>query len=130
MLILTLRTDKPESEIGLYRDSEKLAYFEWHADRQLAETIHLKIKEVLDGHETDFNKLEGIVVYMGPGSFTGLRIGIAVANACAYGLTIPIIGSKGDNWIAEGIKQLLDEKNDSVVIPEYGAPPNITKPRK
>ncbi len=48
MIILTIRTDKPEAEIGLYDGEQQLAYEMWSAHRQLAETIHTKIKELLD----------------------------------------------------------------------------------
>lgn len=130
MIILTIRTDKPESELGIYNDTEKVSYIAWQADRQLAETIHLKMKELLDNQKLTFDSIEGINVFKGPGSFTGLRIGITVANALAYGLEQPIIGSDTDEWIQKGIKKLLSGKNDNVVIPEYGAEPHITKPRK
>lgn len=39
-------------------------------------------------------KLEGIEVEKGPGSFTGLRVGVAVANALGYALGIPVNGKK------------------------------------
>jgi hypothetical protein len=43
MIILTIRTDKPESEIGLFNNKDKLAYEVWQAHRELAETVHKKI---------------------------------------------------------------------------------------
>src|SRR4051812_8427843 len=96
MLILTVRTDKPEAELGLYSDSKKLTYLTWTAHRELAETIHLKIEELLAKSTKELNGLqgiEGIVVYKGPGSFTGLRIGFGVVNALAYSLEIPVVAS-------------------------------------
>ena len=38
------------------------------------------------------NQLKAVAVSLGPGSFTGLRIGLGAAKAIAYGLNIPIIG--------------------------------------
>jgi tRNA threonylcarbamoyladenosine biosynthesis protein TsaB len=130
MLILTIRTDKPNAEIGLFDDDSKLAYSAWLADRQLAETIHLKIKELLQSQSYELDNLRGILVFKGPGSFTGLRIGISVANALAYGLEIPIIAETGDNWLKQGIDKLTKAQNEEVIIPEYGSPPNITLPSK
>jgi tRNA threonylcarbamoyladenosine biosynthesis protein TsaB len=95
----------------------------------LAETIHQKIKEILDEHEKSLSGIEGVVVFKGPGSFTGLRIGISVANALADGLDAPITGEEGEQWATQGIKRLLDRQNDRVVLPEYGAAPHITKPK-
>ena len=47
MIILTIRTDKPEAEIGLFEGGKKLAYKSWSAHRQLAETLHTHIRDLL-----------------------------------------------------------------------------------
>jgi tRNA threonylcarbamoyladenosine biosynthesis protein TsaB len=130
LIILTLRTDKPVSEIGLYKNYEKLDYIEWMAHRQLAETINYKITEILKTNSYSLEDIEGIVIFKGPGSFTGLRIGISTANALAYGLGVAIIGSLGQDWIKDGISELLSKKSDKVVLPEYGGEIHITKPKK
>lgn len=130
MIILTLRTDKPQAEIGLYKDEEELAYEIWEAHRELAETIHTKILEILNKSSKSLGDVEGIVAFKGPGSFTGLRIGMSVANALAYALGTPIVATSGHGWILRGIKALQGGKNDKIVQPKYGSPPHITKPRK
>lgn len=130
MLILTIRTDKPEAELGLYEGANQLAYFTWLAHRELAETIHSQLEKLLNGQKQTIDSLQAIVAYQGPGSFTGLRIGLSVANALAYSLSIPIIASSEDDWINTGIRRLQKGENDQVVIPEYGSPPNITQQRK
>lgn len=129
MLILTIRTDQPEAEIGLLNDDEQKAHATWQAHRLLAETIHLKIKDLLAAQKVELEELGGIVVFRGPGSFTGLRIGISVANALAGSLKIPIIGAAGDDWQKTGGQKLQDGQNDQVVLPEYGAPPHVTEPK-
>ena len=130
MYILTLRTDQPEAEIGLYKDGQQLSYETWTAHRQLAETIHLKIKATLDAQKISLQQLAGFVVYQGPGSFTGLRIGVTVANALAHSLQARIVGVASDDWIEIGLKKILAGDSDKLIIPEYGALPNITAPRK
>jgi len=130
MLILTIRTDKPEAELCLFEDEKKIAYEAWQAHRQLAETIHDKIKKLLDGSKNTWDDLEAVVCFKGPGSFTGLRIGITVANSLAESLKIPIAGTSGGDWIDEGIDQLLNGENENLVLPEYGAAANITRPKK
>lgn len=130
MLVLTLRTDKPEAEIGLYEDGKKLAYEEWHAHRTLSETIHSKLEEMLKKTKHDWSDITGVVVYKGPGSFTGLRIGLSVANALAYGNKIPIVGETGDNWIEKGLQRIGNGENETNTLPEYGAEPHITQQKK
>jgi len=66
----------------------------------------------------------------GPGSFTGLRIGITVFNTIADTNNVPIVGETGDSWQDKAIMRLENGENDHVVLPEYGSEANITKPRK
>lgn len=130
MLILTIRTDKPEAEIGLFNDRDELGYEVWMAHRQLAESLHTKIKKLLSDHAQDWSDISGVVVYRGPGSFTGLRIGITVANTIADINKAAIIGSGGDNWLSDGILRILSGGNDINIVPEYGAPVHITQPKR
>jgi tRNA threonylcarbamoyladenosine biosynthesis protein TsaB len=129
MLILTIRTDNPTAEVGLYDGDTKLAYETWQAHRELAATIHQKIKEVLDGQNKIFKDIKGIVCFQGPGSFTGLRIGITVADIFAYGLEVPVVATQGEDWIQKGVARLESGENDRIALPHYGAPVHIT-PRK
>lgn len=61
MLLLMIRTDKPEAELGLYENDTQLAYESWHAHRALAETLHDKVNALLQAHNTQLHNLEGIV---------------------------------------------------------------------
>lgn len=130
MLIFTIKTDEPQAEVGLYDDGWQLAYNTWPAHRELAETIERQIDKLLDSQHQTRQAIKAIIVYQGPGSFTGLRIGISVANAMAYSLGIPIVASQHQDWIEKGIASLRAGNNDLQVVPFYGAEPHITPPTK
>lgn len=133
MLIVTLRTDKPEAELRLYDDAAQVAYETWHAHRELAETLHQKIQTVLESHGKQLSDLQGIVCFEGPGSFTGLRIGLTVANALAYSYHIPIVATHDDShesWSDCGIRRLRAGESDAIALPVYGAPAIVTTPKK
>ncbi len=130
MIILTIKTDQEKAEIGLYKDTLQLDYITWQAHLKLAETIHIRIEHILKNQQLNFADIEGIVVYKGPGSFTGLRIGISLANALAFSLAVPIIAVQTNNWLDDGINKILAKDNDKIVLPFYGAEPHITKPKK
>jgi tRNA threonylcarbamoyladenosine biosynthesis protein TsaB len=131
-MILGLRTDRPEAELLLLnQDGGTIEHMRWQAHRQLAETLHAQFSAMLKKNNLTYQDVKSIVVYQGPGSFTGLRIGISVANALAYSQGVPIVATTGDAWVADGIA-LLSEPDNHVhaISPEYGAPVHITQQKK
>jgi tRNA threonylcarbamoyladenosine biosynthesis protein TsaB len=130
MIILSLRTDKPEAEVGVFDSEKKLDYMVWQAHRSLAETIHTKIEEMLNKSSISLNDIQGVVVFQGPGSFTGLRIGLSVANALAYSLNVPVIARQDPKWLEQGIADLLAGKNDKIARAYYGQEAKTTKQKK
>lgn len=130
-MILTLRTDKPLAELSLLQsDGAIVAEYEWQAHRQLADTLLAKIKELLASQHIDFGQLEAIAIFKGPGSFTGLRIGVTVANALGYSLQKPVIGTTGEDWRQNAASRFRSGDFDAIVLPEYGAEAHITLPKK
>lgn len=130
MLILTIRTDKPEAEVGLFDGQKELAYEKWQAHKEMAQTIHTKIATILQKVHKDWQDIEGMVCFKGPGSFTGLRIGLTVGNALAFGLGTPIVSQTGDNWIEKGIERLQKGEDEKIALPKYGHEARTTKPKK
>ena len=59
---------------------------------QQSELLLDEIRQMLEQQRITVNDLEGIMVVNGPGDFSGLRIGVATANALAYGLGIRVVG--------------------------------------
>lgn len=130
MTILCIRTDKPEAELYIYANGQQQTAIKWQAHLRLAETLNSKVDEILSRLSISYDELDGIAIFKGPGSFTGLRIGMSVANGLAYSKKIPIIAKSGDGWLAEAVEALEKNQDDKVAVPEYGGPARTTKPRK
>lgn len=133
MLILTIRTDNPEAEIRLYDTGKLLEVYSWQAHRLLAETIHDKINQLLARHGKSLHDVQGVACFQGPGSFTGLRIGLSVGNAFAYALEIPIVAAidqDGRDWYEIALSRLQAGETDPLAMPEYGSDVHITPPRQ
>lgn len=130
MTYLALRTDSPQAELYLYDGEERIAHELWQADRRLALELLGQLEDLLKKADKDFSDLSGLVVFRGPGSFTGLRIGITVMNTMSYAQHVPIVGAMGEDWLPTGIERLQSGENDQIVLPEYGAEARITKPKK
>lgn len=129
-MILCLRSDSADAELYLLINDKPLTKLVWNADRQLAKQLLRKIDTLLSDTGVSWSQITGLVVYRGPGSFTGLRIGCTVMNTLAYAHNLPIVGTSNETWIQEGQTLLSDGKNHVSVMPEYGAEPRITAPRK
>lgn len=102
----------------------------WESGRGLAKGILEFLESQLASQQKTWQDVTGLVVFQGPGSFTGLRIGITVMNSLAYARDLPIVGTTGDDWKTVGLQKLAQNQNDKIVLPEYGGEANITKPRK
>ncbi len=125
-----IRTDQAESYVALHDGATIVAETTWQAHRELSNTLLKTIESELSSVKLSWTDLKGVVVFKGPGSFTGLRIGVTVANTLSYSLEIPVIGSAGEDWVTDGVSQLSKGISEPVVVPEYGGEANITKPRK
>lgn len=129
-MILAIKTDQPEAELHLYDASTETVSYVWLADRQLARDLLRKCDEFLLQNDKSWSDLSGLIVFRGPGSFTGLRIGITTIISAAYALGIPAVGESGSDWLANGVDRLTRGESDELIEPEYGAGPRISQPRK
>ena len=105
--VLVIDSSKSDKlKIGL-RVGDKTTYLTSSAKVLKSQAILPLIEKVLKKYKLNPSNIDAIEVHTGPGSFTGLRVGTAVANALGFALKIPVNGKK----IGE------------IVTPEYEARP-------
>ena len=88
---LAIDTSKLQSRVGLKCDSEVLECSSTQKKHASQEILCL-IENVLDGAGVSISDLDGIGVVTGPGSFTGVRIGVAAAQGLSASAGVPLIG--------------------------------------
>jgi len=128
-MILAIDTSTPTCKVWLV-DGDNVVAYEWQADRGLADGLIKYLRERLDENGLSWTDITGVAAYQGPGSFTGLRIGLTVVNTLADTRSLPIVGATGEEWLASATERLANGESDGLVMPLYGREPNITKPRK
>lgn len=128
-MILLLDTSTGMCRLGLVDDDE-VKWHEWEANRELAKGLLKYISDTLGEYNKTLSDVTGVGVFRGPGSFTGLRIGLTVMNTLAEGLNIPITGQSGEEWTTRAVGALRSGENHRIVMPDYGSDAHITKPRK
>ena len=128
-MILLLDTSTPECRLTFVEGDWRYDA-RWEANRELAKGLLEYIQLQLKSQNKSWEDLTGLGAFKGPGSFTGLRIGITVLNTVAYSEGIPIVGETGEAWQQCAVERLLKGESDKIVLPEYGGEANITQPRK
>lgn len=128
-MIVLLDTSTPVCKLS-FVDGEWRYDTEWESGRELAKGLLSFLQDELQGQDKSWEDITGLVAFLGPGSFTGLRIGITVLNSLAYARSLPIVGETGDAWQQQGISRLALGGDDQIVLPHYGGEANITTPRK
>lgn len=86
-------SDREKIIVGLIVDGKKY-FLKRKTDSQKAQIVLPMIEEILKKYNLKSEDLNSIEVNPGPGSFTGLRVGISVANALSFVLKIPINNKK------------------------------------
>lgn len=91
-MILSLDTATLVSSVALLSNEKLVAELTIQTKKTHSEMLMPHINQILKLAGVDKRELKLVAVSIGPGSFTGLRIGLATAKALAYALSIPIIG--------------------------------------
>lgn len=87
MLILTIETSSEKGLLALSQKDELIRSIPLDGGRELSKTLSSQVKTLLEGAIPDL-----IAVGVGPGSYTGIRVAIALAKALAYGWQKPLMG--------------------------------------
>ncbi len=97
-LLLNIDTSVETASVCLAKDNNVLTISKnvredsfGEKQKDHAAWLHVAIKEILDNHNLEIGSIESVAVTEGPGSFTGLRIGMATAKGICYALNKPLI---------------------------------------
>lgn len=128
-MILYINTIDKITEIRLFDQKTKLVdKLNFDGSFILSEELVQKIDLLLTKNSLTKKDLTIIAVNIGPGSYTGVRIGVTTANAIAFALNIPILEISDQEDVEKKLKKKLTHTNFlSPVLPIYSKPPHITK---
>ena len=93
--------------IGLFKDNNLIMQKEKESEKSHSIYLVPMIDEILKGNNIECQDLSEILVVNGPGSFTGIRLGVTVAKTLAYTLNIPIKTISSIEAISASIKAML-----------------------
>lgn len=91
-IILNIETATKNCSVALAKDGKTIVCKELATENfSHAEKLHVFIEQILVESDVQFSELNAIAVSQGPGSYTGLRIGVSSAKGFSYALNIPLI---------------------------------------
>jgi tRNA threonylcarbamoyladenosine biosynthesis protein TsaB len=102
-MILQIETATASCSVALAKDGHVLAFKQVNERNIHAEVITLFIDELIAGAGINYNSLDAIAVSCGPGSYTGLRIGVSTAKGLCFALDKPLIAIETLEAMAHGI---------------------------
>lgn len=91
-LILNIETATNICSVSIARKGKLLGSKESRDDKSHASLLTVFIRELISELQLEFSDLDAVAVSKGPGSYTGLRIGVSTAKGIAYGAGIKLIG--------------------------------------
>jgi tRNA threonylcarbamoyladenosine biosynthesis protein TsaB len=104
MLVLGIESSTPRASIAIVTQNEVVASYELGRGKSQDEVLVPAAQRMLADADLDWNQLGGIAVGLGPGLFTGLRVGVATAKALAQTLSISILGLSSLDVLAHGVR--------------------------
>ena len=117
-MILCLETSTSVCSVALNESCCTLALRESEKQNAHSEKITTFIKEVMDTASIDYPQLDAVAVSKGPGSYTGLRIGVSTAKGICYAADVPLMAIDTLEAMAYGMKEKLGSqigKNDLLI---------------
>ena len=122
-MILCLETATPVCSVALNSACCTLAMRETEGQNAHSEKITNFIREVMEETGIDYSKLDAVAVSQGPGSYTGLRIGVSTAKGICYAADLPLMAIDTLEAMAYGMKAKLGSQIDEndLLIPMIDA---------
>ncbi len=122
-MILCLETATPVCSVALNDGCCTIALRETERQNAHSEKITNFIREVMEVAKIDYKQLDAVAVSQGPGSYTGLRIGVSTAKGICYAADLPLMAIDTLEAMANGMKMKLGSQiaDNDLLIPMIDA---------
>lgn len=118
--ILAIESATKVCSVAIYQNFGLLDAIEYNGDYSHAEKLAVFVNDILEKHNIQATELSAIAISKGPGSYTGLRIGVALAKGMCYSLSIPLIAISTLEALAFRAKESF-KINAGIIVPMIDA---------
>lgn len=120
-LLLSIESSTTVCSVALHQSGELLAYKENHIPQTTASALMPMIDEVCKQASKTPSDLQGVIISEGPGSYTGLRIGVATAKGICFTLQIPLVAINTLQLLAYQFKNATSLPDNALLCPMLDA---------
>ena len=127
-LILNIETSTMVCSVCISRNGELIGIKESNEEKSHAKKLTIFVDELMKENGFNYSDLDAVAISKGPGSYTGLRIGVSTAKGLCYAKNIPLIAINTLQAMANGIIRKVKSKEiiiehfeDSVLVPMIDA---------
>ncbi len=120
-LILNIETSTSVCSVCIAENGKKLIGKETREQNAHSKILTVFIDDIFRESEIKVKEINAVAVSKGPGSYTGLRIGVSAAKGIAYGAGVPLISVSTLQNMAFGAKQFLDTDEEILFAPMIDA---------
>ncbi|MGI6319556.1 MAG: tRNA (adenosine(37)-N6)-threonylcarbamoyltransferase complex dimerization subunit type 1 TsaB [Bacteroidales bacterium] len=114
--ILNIETSAETCSVALSENGKLIKLIESQELNSHSKELNLFIEEILKTSNISYKDLKALAVSYGPGSYTGLRIGMSTAKAICYAHDIPLICLSSLQILANALKEQIDFETDNLAI--------------
>ena len=105
MNILAIDTSTKNLSLAVTKNGKVVKFRNVKLKRPLSSSIMPSIEKILDSSGITLSKLDGFAIGLGPGSFTGLRVGLSTIKGLAFATEKPVVGISSLDVLAMNIKE-------------------------
>lgn len=127
VLILAIDTSTDQAGLALMQDGAVRAEWTWTAAGNHSRHVHALLRSLFETEDTRVQALGGIVVATGPGSFSGLRVGVSMAKGLALSCGIPLWGvgtldaiAFPGSFLADDILATMPAGREQLYVAKFG----------
>ncbi len=119
--ILSIETATSICSVAIHRDGQTLVSADLFSEKSHSGALAILIEQLLTHCEIAFDDLNAVAVSSGPGSYTGLRIGLSTAKGLCYALSIPLIAISSLDAMTVQVMNFVDKALSVVFAPMLDA---------
>ena len=116
-----METSTEVCSVGLAKDGKIVGIKENFEGNQHASQLHVLVDELLKEAHYNLNNLDAVAISKGPGSYTGLRVGVSSAKGYCYGLDIPLISIGTLDSLKNQVIEEIKPSEEYFIIPMLDA---------